>query len=295
MPNSPPDKYRFGVFEVDASTGELRRSGMRVRLAAQPMQVLLMLLERPGAVLNRDEIAARLWPDGTFVDFEHGVNSAVNRIREAVGDTAANPRFVETLARRGYRFVAPVERIGEVAEAKLAAPEPSFAVAESNDVAGEAVASSGLLATTAELPDSSHTITRTLFLLLQVMYLGFYLGLLFNLREVNELLEALPQPEIWFGVAVVSAAALIPARAYLLSALLFRAPGMRAKYFRLWPLLLAFDLLWALSPFLLMRHIGFGVALACVALLVYAPFAQRSLVLMGAFDGRLARSLRQPL
>ncbi len=288
---APAEKYRFGVFEVDAASGELRRSGMRVRLAAQPMQVLLMLLERPGTVLSRDEIAQRLWPDGTFVDFDHGVNSAVNRIREAVGDTAANPRFVETLPRRGYRFVAPVERLGGVAE--QASTRDILDKSDSAEVKLDSLPavseervsvppSASLLATAAELPESSQRVARLLFLLLQVMYFSFYLGLLFNLGEVNELLSFLPAPEIWFGSAVVTAAALIPARAFLLSALLFHAPGMKQKYLRLWPLLLILDLFWALAPFLLMHHIAFGVALACVALLVYAPFAQRSLVLMGA-------------
>ena len=107
----PVRRYRFGTFEADAATGELRRKGMLVRLAAQPFQVLLMLLERPGQLLTREEISRELWPDGTFVDYEHGVNSAVNRIREALGDSAGNSRFVQTLARRGYRFIAPVERI----------------------------------------------------------------------------------------------------------------------------------------------------------------------------------------
>ena len=107
----PAQRYRFGVFDADTATGELRRQGMRVKLNAQPFQVLCMLLERPGELLTRDEISRELWPDGTFVDFDHGVNSAVNRIREALGDTAVSPRFVETLARRGYRFIAPVERI----------------------------------------------------------------------------------------------------------------------------------------------------------------------------------------
>src|ERR1039458_5950314 len=107
----PVRRYRFGAFEADAATGELRRQGMRIKLNAQPFQMLLMLLERPGELLTREEISRELWPDGTFVDFEHGVNAAVNRIREALRDKASSPRFVETLARRGYRFVAPVERI----------------------------------------------------------------------------------------------------------------------------------------------------------------------------------------
>src|SRR5579871_2466711 len=120
----PASRFRFGAFEADAATGELRRQGVRIKLNAQPFQVLLMLLERPGDLLTREEISSRLWPDGTFVDYEHGVNSAVNRIREALGDTASHPRFVETLARRGYRFVAPVERIGPAEPARQVVSEP---------------------------------------------------------------------------------------------------------------------------------------------------------------------------
>src|ERR1700748_284599 len=114
----PARRYRFGVFEADATTAELRRKGVRIKLHSQPFQVLVMLLERPGELLTREEISKELWPDGTFVDYEHGVNSAVNRVREALGDKANSPRFVETLARKGYRFVAPVERIvaGELGE-----------------------------------------------------------------------------------------------------------------------------------------------------------------------------------
>src|ERR1017187_2788235 len=109
----PARRYRFGAFEADSTTGELRRQGVRIKLNAQPFQVLFMLLERPGDLMTREEISRELWPDGTFVDYEHGVNAAVNRIREAPGAQASSPRFVETLARRGYRFVAPVERIAD--------------------------------------------------------------------------------------------------------------------------------------------------------------------------------------
>src|ERR1700678_3601990 len=123
----PARRYRFGIFEADAATGELRRQGMRIKLNAQPFQVLLLLLARPGQLLTREEICRELWPDGTFVDYEHGVNSALNRLREALGDKASNPRFVETLARRGYRFVAPVERITAVEQDALEAPAPEEA------------------------------------------------------------------------------------------------------------------------------------------------------------------------
>jgi predicted ATPase/DNA-binding winged helix-turn-helix (wHTH) protein len=101
---------RFGTFEVNLRTRELRKIGLRVKLHGQPYEVLALLLERPGEVIAREELRQRLWPTDTFVDFDHGLNTAVNRLREALGDSAENPRFVETLSRRGYRFIAPVER-----------------------------------------------------------------------------------------------------------------------------------------------------------------------------------------
>ena len=97
---------RFGTFEVDLPAGELRKSGVKLKLTGQPFQVLAILLERPGEVVTREELQKRLWPD-TFVDVDHNLNTAINKIREVLGDSAESPRFVETLPRRGYRFVAP--------------------------------------------------------------------------------------------------------------------------------------------------------------------------------------------
>src|SRR5436190_21765892 len=99
---------RFGVFEVDPVSGELRKAGVKLKLGGQPFQVLAILLERPGDVFTREELQRRLWPD-TFVDVDHNLNTAINNIREILGDSSENPRFVETLPRRGYRFIAPVE------------------------------------------------------------------------------------------------------------------------------------------------------------------------------------------
>ena len=101
-------RLSFGVFEVDLRAGELRKRGLRVRLQQQPFQVLAMLLEHSGQVVGREELQKKLWPADTFVDFDHGLNKAINKIREALGDSAENPRFVETVARRGYRFIADV-------------------------------------------------------------------------------------------------------------------------------------------------------------------------------------------
>lgn len=101
--------YKFGLFEADTRSGELRKGGARVRLQEQPFQVLALLLEQPGEVVSREQVRVRLWPSDTFVDFDHGVNTAVKKLRQALGDDADNPRFVETLPRRGYRFLAPVQ------------------------------------------------------------------------------------------------------------------------------------------------------------------------------------------
>ena len=287
----PARRYRFGVFEADAATGELRKQGVRIKLNAQPFQVLLLLLERPGEVLTREEISGVLWPDGTFVDYEHGLNSAVNRIRESLGDTAGNPRFVETLARRGYRFVAPVEPIAPVLGPGTAAGPLDAAARGQTAVAAEqrqapVEAGTGffgrMLTSPRELPKASYRVVQTLFVLLQAMYLGFYIGALANLPEIEDLLSALPRAALAFTVLIVTAAILIPVRAFVLSAALLHAPGVREKFLSMWPYLLPFDVLWSLSPFLLLHHIDFGLALACTTLLVYSPFAQRSLVLMGA-------------
>ena len=107
--NQPADTLlRFGAFEADVQTGELRKQGKRIRLQVQPFQLLVMLLEAPGQVVTRDELRNKLWPQ-TTVDFDHGLNKAISKIREALGDSPEHPRFVETVARRGYRF-SPMSR-----------------------------------------------------------------------------------------------------------------------------------------------------------------------------------------
>jgi DNA-binding winged helix-turn-helix (wHTH) protein len=275
-------RYRFGSYEADAATGELRKQGVRIKLNAQPFQVLLMLLAHPGELLTREEISRHLWPEGTFVDSEHGVNSAVNRIREALGDTANNPRFVETLARRGYRFVAPVERIPLNEDPSPITTEQAATEQTAIPAEPEPNPRFRILATPQELPKASYPVVQTLFILLQCMYLGFYIGALANLAEIADLFSPLPRAAQAFAILIVTAAILIPVRAFVLSAVLFHAPRAREKFLKIWPFLLVLDELWSLSPFLLLHHINFGLGLACATLLVYSPFAQRSLVLMGA-------------
>src|SRR5271166_5281811 len=108
LPASNSGLVRFGLYELDLAARELRKGGIRIKLQEQPSQVLAMLLERPGTVVTREDLQKKLWPDGTFVDFHLNLHSAVKKLRQALNGDSENPRFVETLHRRGYRFIAPV-------------------------------------------------------------------------------------------------------------------------------------------------------------------------------------------
>jgi DNA-binding winged helix-turn-helix (wHTH) protein len=119
--NCERDRVRFGRYEADLRTHELWKDGIKVRLVGQPFIILEVLLRRPGKLITREELRSRIWPSDTFVDFDHGLNAAVNKLREALGDSVANPQYVETLPRRGYRFVAKVESLPFTSEASFPA------------------------------------------------------------------------------------------------------------------------------------------------------------------------------
>src|SRR6266852_5883973 len=110
LPNPAHSSHirRFEQFELDLRTAEIFKEGKRIKLQEQPCQVLVLLIERPGELVSREELRKKLWPNDTFVDFDHGVNIAINKLRDALGDSPEKPRFIETLPRRGYRFIAPV-------------------------------------------------------------------------------------------------------------------------------------------------------------------------------------------
>jgi TolB-like protein/DNA-binding winged helix-turn-helix (wHTH) protein/Tfp pilus assembly protein PilF len=137
-----PRLIRFGVFELDLRSGELKRQGRKIRLEGQPVQVLICLLQNPGELVTREELHRKLWPADTFVNFEHGLNAAVKRLRQALNDSAENPRFVETLPRRGYRFIAPMQAVavtGDESAVQVAAavtevpPTPDLPEAKDQD------------------------------------------------------------------------------------------------------------------------------------------------------------------
>src|SRR5215831_2752321 len=120
-----PRAVRFGVFEFDSRRRELRKHGVRLKLQGKPFQVLQALLERPGQLVTREELRQRLWPSDVFVDFERGLNTAANRLRIALGDSAENPRYIETLARAGYRFIAPVQVLDVPSRSAMDVPPPT--------------------------------------------------------------------------------------------------------------------------------------------------------------------------
>lgn len=264
--------FRFGVFEMNEDTGELRKDGKaQTRLREQAARVLVLLLKRPQDLVTREELRERLWASNTFVDFDHGMNTAINQLRNALGDEASNPRFIQTLPRKGYRFIAPVE---------IAADGPA--------VPGNAAAQNStrsrprVLSDAGDLPSVSSGVANTLFLLIQLIYLIFYILSLARIREVDALLRESGEPaRLILVVLIVTAAAGIPTRLYLITAAAFQYHGIAGKFRRLFPVLLPLDELWALAPFLAVEQIGIGAAIAVTAALLYLPFAQRSLMLMG--------------
>ncbi len=224
-PITPAGKtIRFAVFEVDLAAGELRKNGSRIRLQEQPFQILVYLLDRPGEVVTREELRQKLWPADTFVDFDHSLNTAINKLREALGDSASSPRYVETLARRGYRFLAPVQR----AEPKL--PDLCTVPTVSRTEAS--------FHRDLEVPFPRRGLTRGLFGLIQLMYLIFYLSALFRLSAIDRITSGfLPGwgARAIFIAVLVTAGVGIPLRCYLISAAAFDHRSLGQKFRRMFP------------------------------------------------------------
>jgi cholera toxin transcriptional activator len=255
-----PDIIRFGAFEVDLQARELRRSGRRLKLQEQPFAVLSLLLERAGNIVSREELRQRLWPADTFVDFDHSLNTAVNKLREVLGDSAGTPRFIETVARRGYRFIAVLER---------------------QEFIDETPRSASILANPShDLPRANRRLTRALFLLIQVMYLIFYIESLVHWEGVYNIGWPHITLPVVFVVALVTSLAGIPLRLYLISAAAFDYSRLGENFQTIFPAVLLLDQLWAIAPFLVIGRIGFGATLGATAALLYVPFAERTLMRM---------------
>jgi len=290
---SPARLLRFSVFEVDLAAGDLRKNGKRIRLQEQPFQVLAMLLDNAGRVVTRDELRQKIWPADTFVDFDHSLNTAVNKIRDSLGDSASSPRFIETLARRGYRFIAPVDGI---TASQGAAPSAATAPAMSSigqNVIRHTANVTGANAKSAihepalhpelHVPAPHRGLMRALFMLIQAMFLVFYLAALSHLHDIDRIATSFLagwKAPLLVGVVLVTGAIGIPLRFYLISAVAFDFQKLGGNFRKLFPFVLALDQLWAIAPFLLLPQIGVGLAFAATAALLYVPFSERTLVRM---------------
>ena len=277
---------QFGAFEAALSTGELRKSGAKIRLQEQPFQILAALLERPGEVVTREELRTRIWSADTFVDFDHSLNTAINKLRDALDDSAANPRFVETLARRGYRFIAPVRWEEAGVPISNQAPASQSVVSQplsSESRLDESASTAGVEPPDPDLPVGNRDWSRTWFALLQIMYLVFYVLALVRIEEVGIAagIHLSPlSPETIVSLVLLTAAVGIPLRLYLLSSVAFDQKRLGEKFRRLFPAVFLLDLLWAGAPFLILHQLGLGGAIAAMAALLYVPFAERALIRM---------------
>lgn len=289
-------KYRFDDYEADLRAAELRRRGNRLKLQLQPFQVLVALLERPQDVVTREELRQRLWPEDTFVDFDHGLNTAVAKLRDVLGDSASTPRYIETIAKRGYRFLAEVQTVADQQPAQEGpAALGSKPVGSSEPLSGSAQADRVTHADGAQplphaqtpsidptLPRAGRATSRALFLLAQLMYIIFYLSALFRLEELRRAAYMAwhSAGQSAFIVYLLTALVGLVVRLYLITATAFDYHLLGQKYRILFPALFLLDMIWALGPFLIADRIGLGLALGATAALIYMPFAQRVLMKM---------------
>jgi len=294
-----PVRLRFESFELDLRTRELRNEGRVVKLQDQPLRLLALLANRPGILVTRAEIEKELWGEDTVVEFEHSINTAMRKIREALGDDLEKPRFIETLPRKGYRFIAPVEAVGasgEVRHSRAEAGPPAGSLRDRIPLRGqppESVPSKPHLEPKPEPPIPSPVpeaqsaeefalprgVARPLFLLIQAGFLAMYCAALYKAEAIEGVLGRLLLSSAGMVTPVIVLAMCgIAVRLYLLSAVGWDHPEAGVKFRRLFPVLFVLDALWSASPLLLVREIGYGLALGSVAALAYLPFAQRTLM-----------------
>jgi DNA-binding winged helix-turn-helix (wHTH) protein len=250
-------RIRFEAFEFDLSTGELIKNGQSIRLQGQPARLLCLLASRPGELVTRAEIQKALWPDGRFVEFEHAINTAIKKVREALEDDPDTPRFIETLPKLGYRFTAAVR------ELDLPVQERTQPVSDEDEFS---------------IPHPK--LSLFLFLFIQAGYIAMYCAALYYMPALENALVAVGfvPVSVTFPGALVVAMCGIAVRLYLVTAVGWRHPAGRANFARLFPLVVVLDGLWAACPLLAIEGLGAGVALAGVAGLAYLPFAQRTLI-----------------
>lgn len=306
-PESQSHLLRFDEFEINLRTRELRRQGQLIRLQDLPVRLLILLATRPGELVTREEIEHELWGDEHFVDFDHGINTAMRKVREALNESTEAPRFIETLPRKGYRFLVQVQRGNGLVAAPLlqeetpgdtigpvSDPLPAPLLASSN--AETQPASAGFTAVNVAPPNDppaddppasnadNFTLpsgpSRQLFLLTQAGYLAMYCATLFKLEPAGRVLErffSIP-PDASLSALIPLSLCGIAVRLFLLTAVGLKHPSAGLKYRKLFPLVLLLDIVWAAAPLLLVEKLGVGLAMAGIAGLAYLPFSQRILM-----------------
>ena len=306
-------RLRFEGFELDLRTRELRKEGRVVKLQDQPLRLLSLLANRAGSLVTRAEIEKELWGEDTVVEFEHSINTAMRKIREALGDDLEKPRFVETLPRKGYRFIGQVETVGasgEVLSGQSEAGSPAGSLRDRIPLRGQPPPSPPPKPVPSPAPAASPVVSpagpaaepvgefalprgtaRYLFLLIQCGFLAMYCAALYKAEGIEGILaRAFPASAIVVTpILLVSSMCGIAVRLYLLSAVGLDHPEAVAKFRRLFPSLFVLDALWSAAPLLLAREIGYGLALGSVAALAYLPFAQRTLMLSAYRNRKHAR------
>jgi cholera toxin transcriptional activator len=279
------DIIKFDEFELDLGRYELRRRGQPLKLEKVPMELLILLAEREGQLVTREEIVQKLWGQDVFVDTRQGVNTAVRKIRLALKDDPDNPRILQTVFGKGYRLVAPVETAGgarppsprtgtegvvrpyPVPLEQIGSREPQRGVAPDESE------NRGLSGAKVKTAPVDPRLARALFLLIQVGYLALYAAALFFLGDIRRL----GLPPAVPGLTVVAGLIGTAVRLYLISAVAFNYVGSGRLFRQAWPGILILDALWAASPLFLFYHWG-ELTLLAVAGLVFLPFSQRTLM-----------------
>jgi cholera toxin transcriptional activator len=265
------NRIRFETFELNLHTGELSKAGSRVQLQDQPTRLLALLANRHGELVTRDEIHHELWKDGEFVEFEHAVNTAMHKIRVALEDDKDKPRIIETLPKKGYRFIAPVDVLGGNAaslppsETQKAEPVPAKRPANGEDFV---------------LPISAVS-ARVLFLLAQVPYVATYLATFYNWDNLDDaLIRTFVFIPVEWSRTFFQVFALVgfAVRIYLIGLVGWGHTEAGPRYRKLFPFLLLMDGLWAATPLLVVEDLGPLVSWAGLILMGWLVFGQRTLM-----------------
>jgi cholera toxin transcriptional activator len=257
-------RIRFDTFELNLHTGELHKQSRRIRLQDQPARLLILLASRPGQLVTRDEIHQALWKDGEFVEFEHAVNTAVRKIRVALEDDSEQPRIIETLPRKGYRFIGSIE----AAETMTSEPVPQQTIERSEKTEDFVI------------PLSVER-SRHLFLLAQIPYVATYLATFYYWYRLGSYLEqTFPIIPLAISLPLMQVAALVgfTVRVYLISLVGWGHTGSAEQFRRIFPALAILDGFWAATPLLVEHKLTPLVAWTGLILMGWLIFGQRTLM-----------------